>query len=81
MILELRVFIHIPRPHVDGVKGLSCIAIKAVVAVESIDVQSVDNPREAGAFADGAVNANAVWGVLLRWGVKCDGLTVAEPHG
>ncbi len=81
MILELRVFVHIPRPCVDGVEGLSCIAIKAVVEVESTDVQSVNNPRETGAFADGAVNANAVWGVLLRWGVKCDGLTVAKPHG
>ncbi len=52
-----------------------------VVAVKSANVESVDDPRELCALAEGAVNTNTVWEVPLGWRIECDGLTVAEPHG
>ncbi len=52
-----------------------------VVAVKSANVESVDNPRELCALAEGAVNTNAVREVPLGWRIECDGLTVAVPHG
>ncbi len=80
VVFSLKVIVHIPRSRVDGVEGASCRPIKSIVPIDTEDVQPVNNPRESGALADGAVNPNAVWGVLLRWGVICDGLTVTKPH-
>ncbi len=65
---------------VDGLEGASDGPILAIVAIKSANVEPVDDPREAGALAEGAVMANAVWEVPLRRGVEGDGLTVAEPH-
>ncbi len=80
VVFSLKVIVHIPRLRVDGVEGGSCCPIKSIVPIETADVQPVDNPWESGALADGAVNPNAVWGVLLRWGVIRDGLTITKPH-
>ncbi len=78
---ELGMVVQESCPRVDGVEGASCVPIKSVVPVKSADVYTVDYPRESGALADGAVDTNAVWGVLLRGGVKRDRLTVTKPHG
>ncbi len=78
---ELGMVIPESCPRVDGVKGTSCVLIKLVVPVKSADVYTVDYPWESGALADGAVDRNAVRGVLLRGGVKHDRLAVTKPHG
>ncbi len=72
--------IQVTRPHVDGLEGASDGPILEIVAVKSMNVESVDDPREAGALTEGAVMVNAAWEVPLRRGVEGDGLTVAEPH-
>jgi hypothetical protein len=80
VILELGMVVQVMRPRVDGLEGASDGPILAIVTVKSSNVESVDNPWEAGEFAEGAVMANATWEVPLRRGVEGDGLTVAEPH-
>ena len=80
VVFSLEVIVHIPRLRVDGIEGALCRPIKSIVPIETADVQPVDNPPESGALADGAVNPNAVWGILLWWGVIRDGLTVTKPH-
>ena len=56
-------FVQVARSSVDGHEGASDGPIPAIFGVKSADVKSVDDPREAGALAKGAVNANAVWEV------------------
>jgi hypothetical protein len=80
VILELGMVIQVMHPHVDGLEGASDGPFFAIVAVKSANVESVDDPREAGALAEGAVMANAAWEVPLQRGVEGDGLTVAKPH-
>jgi hypothetical protein len=65
VILELGMVVQVTRPHVDGLKGASDGPILTIVTVKSTNVESVDNPREAGALAEGAVMANAAWEVPL----------------
>ena len=52
-----------------------------MITVKSADVEPVDDPREADALAEGAVNATAAGEVPSRGKVEGDGLSVAEPHG
>jgi hypothetical protein len=80
VILELGMVVQVTRPRVDGLKGLSDGPILAIVAVKSANVESVDDPWEASALAEGAVMANAAWEVPLQRGVEGDGLTVTKPH-
>jgi hypothetical protein len=80
VILGLGMAIQVTRPRVDGLEGATDGQILTIVAVKSANVESVDDPREVGALAEGAVMANAAWEVPLRRGVEGDGLTVAEPH-
>jgi hypothetical protein len=80
VILKLGMVVQVTRPCVDGLEGASDGPILAIFAVKSTNIELVDNPREAGALAKGAVMANAAWEVPLRRGVEGDGLTVAEPH-
>ncbi len=80
VILELGMVVQVMHPRVDGLKGPSDGPILAIVVFKSTNVESVDDPREAGALAEGAVMANAAWEVPLRRGVEGDGLTVAKPH-
>ncbi len=48
------------RPPVDGLKGASDGLIFAIVAVKkSANVESVDDPREVGALAEGSVMVKA----------------------
>jgi hypothetical protein len=53
--------VQVSPPCIDGVEGVADVPICAIVAVESADVEAVDNPREAGALAKAAVMANATW--------------------
>ncbi len=80
VILKLGLVVQVMHPRVDGLIGVSDGPILAIVAVKSANVELVDDPREAGALAEGAVMANAAWEVPLRRGVEDDGLTVAKPH-
>ncbi len=80
MILELGMVVQVMRPRIDGLKGASDGPILAIVAVKSANIELVDDPREAGALAEGAVMANTAWEVPLRRGVEGDGLTVAKPY-
>jgi hypothetical protein len=80
VILELKMGVQVTRPRVDGLEGASDGPILAIVVVKSANVESVDDPREAGALAEGAVTANAAWEVPLQRGVEGDKLTVAEPQ-
>jgi hypothetical protein len=81
MVIELGMVVQVLCPSIDGHKGTSDGPIHAIFGVKSADVKLVDDPREAGALAKGAVNANAAWEVPFWWQVEGDGLTVAEPHG
>jgi hypothetical protein len=56
-------FVQVVRSSVDGHEGASDGLSPAIFRVKSADVISVNDPREAGALAKGAVNANAVWEV------------------
>jgi hypothetical protein len=80
VILELGMVVQVTRPCVDGLEGVSDGSILAIVAVKSANLESVNNPQEAGALAEGAVMANATWEVPLWRGVEGDGLTIAKPH-
>jgi hypothetical protein len=72
--------IQVTHPRIDGLEGASDGPILKIVAVKSANVESVDNPWEAGALAEGAVMANAAWEVPLWRGVEGDKLTIAKPH-
>ena len=76
---NLGIGVKVPRPSVDRVEGATDDSIVAIVAVEAPNVESVDDPREAGALAKCAVKA--AWAAQAGWGVEGDGLVVAEPHG
>jgi hypothetical protein len=80
-VVELGMVVQVSCPSVDGHKGASDGPIHAIFGVKSADVNSVNDPREAGALAEGAVNANAVWEVPFWWQVEGDRLTVTKPHG
>jgi hypothetical protein len=75
------------RSPVYIVEGAADLLIFSMIAVKSADVEPVDDPREADALAEGAVNATAagevpaVGEVPSRGKVEGDGLSVAEPHG
>jgi hypothetical protein len=72
--------VKVSRPRVDIVEGVADIPICAIAAVESADIEAVDNTREAGALADGAIESKSL-GAASAWrGVERDGLVVAKPH-
>ncbi len=48
---------------IDGHEGASDGPSPVIFRVKFADVKSVNDPREAGALAKGAVNANAMWEV------------------
>jgi hypothetical protein len=81
VVVDVRMVIKVPRSAVDLVEGAPNVPIFAVVAVESADVESVDNPREASALANRAVDANSAGNVSFRGRVECGGVTVAQPQG
>ncbi len=56
-------FIQLARLSIDGHKGASDGPSPTIFGVKSADVKLVDDPREAGALAKGAVNATAMWEV------------------
>ncbi len=51
-----------------------------VVAIKSADEEAVDNPREVGALAEGAVDAKSARAACAGRGVEGDKLVVAKPH-
>ncbi len=59
VIVELKMLVEVSCPHVDVVKGAADVPIHAIIAVESADIEVVDNPREVGALAEGAVGAKS----------------------
>ncbi len=81
VVVDVGMVVKVPRSAVDLVEGAPNVPIFAVVAVKSADVESVDDPREAGALADRAVDANPAGNVLFRGQVECGGVTVAQPQG
>ncbi len=72
--------VQVSRPCVDGVEGTADVPIHAIVAIEAVDEEAVDNPRETGALAEGAIKAKAAWAAHVGWGVEGGGLTVSKPH-
>jgi hypothetical protein len=74
-------FIQVARLSVDGHEGTSDGPSPIIFGVKSADVKLVNDKREAGALAKGAVNANVVWEVPFWQWVEGDKLTVAKPHG
>ncbi len=72
--------VKVSRSRVDVVEGAADVLIRAIATVESADIEAVDNPREAGALANGAVELKSP-GAASAWrGIERDGLVVAEPH-
>jgi hypothetical protein len=55
VVVKLGMLVEVLRPCVDVVKGTADVPICVIAAVESADIESVNDPREAGALADGAV--------------------------
>jgi hypothetical protein len=80
MIVKLGMIVQVLRPAVDIVEGAADHLICAVIVVEATDVESVDNPWEIHALAEGAVEPNVVGVVMLRRGKEGDRLAVAKPH-
>jgi hypothetical protein len=80
VIVKLRMLVEVSRPCVDVVQGAVDVPIRAIAAVESVDIEVVDDPREAGTLAKGAVELKSP-GAASAWrGVERDGLAVAKPH-
>ncbi len=81
VVINVGMVVEVPRSAVDLVEGAPNVPIFAIVAVKSADVESVDDPREAGALANRAVDANPAGNVSFRGRVECGGVTVAQPQG
>jgi hypothetical protein len=79
VVVELGMLVKVSRLRVDVVKGAADVLIRAIAAVESADIEVVDDPREAGAFANGAIESKSP-GAASAWGIDRDGLAVAKPH-
>jgi hypothetical protein len=75
MVLDVGVVVEPLRSAVDIVKGAADDSIFTIVAVEATNVESIDDPREAGALAECAVEAARA--ARAGWGVEGDGLAVA----
>ncbi len=71
--------VEVSRPRADVVEGAADVPIRAIAAVESADIEVVDNPREAGALANGS-ESKSPGAASARRGIERDGLVVAEPH-
>jgi hypothetical protein len=80
VVVKLGMLVEVSRLRVDVVKGAADVLICMIVAVESTDIEAVDNPREAGALANGAVESKSLGAASARRGIERDGLVVAEPH-
>ncbi len=74
VVVNIGMVVQVPRFAVDLVEAAPNVPIFAIVAVESADVESVDDPREAGALADRAVDVNPAGNVSFRGRVECYGL-------
>jgi hypothetical protein len=81
MVLDVGMVVEPQSSPVDIVEGAADLPIFAIIAVKSADVKPVDDPREAGALAKRAVNANAARKVPSRGEVEGDQLSIAEQHG
>jgi hypothetical protein len=81
VVVDIGMVVEVPRSAVDLVEGAPNVPIFTIVVVESADVESVDDPREAGALANRAVDANPAGNVSFRRRVECGGVTVAQPQG
>jgi hypothetical protein len=80
MILELGMVVQVLCPCVNVVKGAEDVPIFAIVAVKSVDEEAVDNPREVGALAKGAVDSKSMGKASAGRGVEGDALAVAKPN-
>ncbi len=66
VVVDVGMVVEVLRSAVDLVEGAPNVPIVTIVAVESPVVESVDDPREAGALADRAVDANPAGTVSFR---------------
>ncbi len=80
VVVKLRMPVEVSYPHVDVVEGTVDVAICAIAAVESAYIEAVDDPREAGALAEGAIESKSPGAASAQRGVERDGLAVAKPH-
>jgi hypothetical protein len=80
VVVKLRMLVKVSRPCVDVVKGVADVPICAIATVKSAYIEAVDNPREAGALTEGAVESKSPRAASPRRGVERDGLAVAEPR-
>ncbi len=78
--VKLRMLVKVLRPRIDVVKGTADVPICVIAAVESTYIEAVDNLREAGALAEGAVESKSPRAASARRGIERDGLAVAKPH-
>ncbi len=72
--------VEVPRSAVDAVEGAADRLIFPIVAIKAADEETVDDPRDIGALAEGAVEAEPAWTVSTGRGLKGDRLSVAKPH-
>ena len=79
VVVELGMLVKVSRLHIDVVKGAADVPICGIATVKSTDIEVVDDPREAGAFANGAIESKSP-GAASAWGIDRDGLAVAKPH-
>jgi hypothetical protein len=80
VVVQLKMLVKVLRLRVDVVEGAADVPIRAIAAVKSEYIEAVDNPREAGTLAKGAVESKSP-GAASAWrGVERDGLAIAKPH-
>ena len=79
MVFDVGMVVEPLRSPVDIIEGAADGSIVAIFAIEALNVETIDDPREVGALAECAVKAAR--SARAGWGVEGDGLAVAEPHG
>jgi hypothetical protein len=45
VIVKLRMLVKVSHPRVDVVQGTADVPIRPIAAVESVDIEAVNNPR------------------------------------
>jgi hypothetical protein len=80
IFVNVGMVLEVPRSAVDAVEGAADRTIFLIVVIKAADEEAVKDPREIGALAEGAVEAESAWTVSAGRGVEGDRLSVAEPH-
>ncbi len=80
IFVDVGMVVEVPRSAIDAVEGAADCPIFPIVAIKAADEEVVNDPREIGALAEGAVEAEPTWTVSAGRVVEGDRLSIAEPH-